>query len=301
HFPQDIEKFLPFLDEKADALIVGARDFSRDEVPEKSRFGRNFAAFWLRVETSQSVDDCQSGFRAYPVHYTLQLNLTGKHYDFEAEVLAKAKWAGLKLKNVQVDVWYPGQGEKRITSFKPFLDNLRISHMHAKLVGRRLLPLPHKQLVKQEKSPEDIKQLLHPVKFLSYLLKENSSPGGLAAAAATGVFLGVLPLIAMHTVVILYVSTRLHLNKIMAVNAQHICMPPFVPALCIELGYYLRNGHFLTDISMQTIFVEFEHRLLEWLLGSLVVAPVLAGMIGFLTYITASWISNSSKDYEKTK
>jgi len=267
------------------SIIIGCRNFNTENVPSKSRFGRKFANFWLRVETGIYVDDCQSGFRAYPVKYLNQLKCRGSHYDFEAEVLAKAVWAGLQLKTVDVDVSYP-KPEHRISSFKPFLDNLRISHIHAALVGRRLLPWGHKRLVEQKKI--DFKILRHPGKLLKMLLTENATPGGLAMAAAVGAFFAILPLLFIHTVIIIYVSTRLNLNKVVSVNVQHFFMPPFVPAMCIETGFYLRHGYWLTDLSFETVFSQFSDRLFEWFLGSLVIAPVGAVLMGGIIFTIAA-------------
>lgn len=73
------------------------------------------------------------------------MKFRGSHYDFEAEVLARAVWAGLCLRTVPISVYYP-KPEERVSSFRPFLDNLRLSHTHAMLVGRRLLPIPTRGL-----------------------------------------------------------------------------------------------------------------------------------------------------------
>jgi uncharacterized protein (DUF2062 family) len=124
------------------------------------------------------------------------------------------------------------------------------------------------------------------------LLREHSTPAGLAVAASVGVFLGAVPLLFVHSLVILYVSTRLNLNKLMALNTQHICMPPVVPAICIELGFYMRNGLWLTDLSFETVFVQFGDRLLEWLIGSLIVGPVLGAVVGGIVYVAAVLIRN---------
>ncbi len=147
HFPQDIDRFIPLLRENEPGIIIGSRDFNTDTVPLSSRFGRTFANFWLKVETGQTIDDCQSGFRAYPVRELNLLKFKGRRYDFEAEVLAKASWAGLTLTTVPVDVRYPGPAE-RVSSFRPLLDNVRLTLTHSMLVGRRLAPVPHKKLVK---------------------------------------------------------------------------------------------------------------------------------------------------------
>ena len=285
HSPQDIEKFVPLMRADEPAIIIGSRDFTTANVPASSRFGRSFANFWLKVETGRTVDDCQSGFRAYPVAYLNRLRFKGSRYDFEAEVLARAAWAGLALKTVPVDVTYP-KPDERISHFKPLLDNVRLTLIHSMLVGRRLLPFPHKKLVK-DKNAFDLVLLRHPGKVLKMLLIENATPMGLAMSAAIGVFLAVLPLLFVHTLVILYVSLRLNLNKMVALNVQHLAMPPFIPALCIEVGYYLRHGAWLTDLSFKTVFEQFSSRLYEWFLGSLIIGPLTAVLVGGLIYIAA--------------
>lgn len=285
HNPADIKKFVALIEDKYLGIIIGSRNFDTENVPGKSRFGRRFANFWLHIETGVHIDDCQSGFRAYPVTYLNQLKFSGSHYDFEAEVLAKAAWAGLQLRTVDVEVIYP-KPEHRVSSFRPFLDNLRISHIHAMLIGRRLLPWGHRRLVEQKKI--DFKMLRHPGKLLKMLLTENATPGGLAMAAAVGAFFAILPLLFMHTFVIIYVSTRLNLNKVISVNVQHFFMPPFVPAICIEVGYYLRHEKWLTELSLETVFAQFSDRLFEWFLGSLIIAPVGAVLTGsIIFFITA--------------
>jgi uncharacterized protein (DUF2062 family) len=132
--------------------------------------------------------------------------------------------------------------------------------------------------------------LRHPGKVLRMLLKENATPEGLALSAAVGLFIAVLPIFFLHTGVILYFSQRLGLNKIVSLNIQHLAMPPLVPALCIELGYFMRNGIWLTDLSLATVFREFSSRLFEWFLGSLVIAPLSAAVIWVVTYLTAVFI-----------
>jgi len=286
HRPRDLEKFIPLLQRDETAIVIGSRRFETDSVPRRSRIGREIGNFWLRIEAGVSIEDCQSGFRAYPVKYLSQLKLSGSRFDFEAEVLARAVWAGLELRTVAVDVWYP-EPRLRVSSFRPVVDNLRISCMHARLVRRRLLPLPHRRLVPSVEDRLDPRVLLHPVKMVRALLSENATPGLLGVSAAVGIFLATLPLITLHTVVIIYVTTRLRLNRVMAVSIQNLCMPPFVPMICVELGYRIRYGHWLTEFSTKTVFAELHHRLFEWLVGSLVVAPVGAVLVGGIVFLGA--------------
>ena len=64
-------------------------------------------------------------------------------------------------------------------------------------------------------------------------------------------------------------------------------MPPVSPFLCIELGYYLRHGHWWTEFTLNNCVRELHHRLCEWLLGSLVLAPAFAALMWGLVYAAA--------------
>jgi len=288
HHPADLRKFLPILEAEPDAVVIGARRMEGPNIPASSRFGRRFSDFWLRLETGVPMHDTQCGFRAYPVAHLAKLAFVSVRYDFEVEVLARAAWAGLPVRSVEVEVTYP-ERDKRISHFRPFLDNLRLTHRHVLLVARRLWPWPHRQLVEQE--PDEAALFWrHPVRFFRTLLVEHATPGELAMAAGVGVFLATLPLLALHTVVILYVATRLKLNRVMAVAIQNLCMPPVVPFVCVELGYFMRHGRWLSEMTWETWGHQAPQRVWEWLLGSLVAAPILAVVTGFLVLGTVSWL-----------
>jgi glycosyltransferase involved in cell wall biosynthesis len=297
HDPREAEKLVAEAGKgKWPAIIIGARQMVQDTVPDSSRFGRRFSNFWVRLETGRDLSDTQSGMRLYPVREMLQLSLKRKRYDFEIEVLVKGIWAGLDVRSVDVSVHYPAAGE-RISHFDKIVDNWRLTRIHGWLVLRRLLPLPDRRLVKKEIESEE-KFSARPWQVLKKICRENSSPFWLAVAVWVGIFLGALPLIACHTVVIIYVAHRYHLNKIAAVAASQFCMPPLIPALCIETGYYFRKGHFLFDLSHEKWLFEIHHRIWDWLLGSLVVGPVF-GMIGAVViYFSARSFKGGKRDFD---
>lgn len=289
HFPEDIPRFLRGL--APDAVLIGAREEVVGTMPRSSRFGRDFSDFWIYVETGVSVQDTQSGFRVYPVKPLLEMPFCSRHYNFEVEVVTRAIWAGLRVVKVPIRVWYP-QAHARVSSFRPFRDNLRISLLHSRLVGRRLLPIPHTRLATFPKPASP--SLKHPLRLLRELLAENTSPLGLAAAAGVGIFLGTLPLLFCHVAVILYVAIRLHLNKVMALAIQNLCVPPVVPIVCIAVGYRLRHGK-LIDASQPAEWLEHPLDLLyEWFLGSLIVAPLFALGAAAAVYLAARCLQSRS-------
>ena len=64
-------------------------------------------------------------------------------------------------------------------------------------------------------------------------------------------------------------------------------------ALCIEVGYLLRHGRWLTEFSLETLGYQALQRLYEWLLGSLLVAPLLALLVGGLTLLLARMVKRN--------
>jgi uncharacterized protein (DUF2062 family) len=284
--PADLPRLMAVLTENPAAVVIGTFRPGESSSAGRTRFDERLSDFWFRLETGVVLPGTRSGFRAYPVGYVSQLTLRGRHDDVEIEVLAKAAWAGLSIK--AVDLGVPGAGcSPAGRPSLPRIDRFRVGCMHVALLARRLLPWPHRRLVKS--GDDDAMRLLrHPVAFFRGLLTEHATPAELAGAAAVGTFLATLPLISLHTVAILYVATRLRLNRVMAVAIQNICMPPVVPFLCVELGYFMRHGHWLREMSRETWVHQAPLRLWEWFLGSLVAAPLIAVVTGGVVLGVAS-------------
>ena len=292
HDPADLPRFAAEAEAHPESVIVGCRDFEHAaNVPGSSRFGRKFSNFWCRLETGIACRDTQSGFRAYPVAGLTGLKFSCRRYNFEIEALVKLLWAGYELRELDIPVVYDPPG-KRISHFDPWRDNFRLSVLHTCLVTRQLLPVPHRKLVKPKPSGYGWRVLLHPLRLLRRLLGENADPAGLAASAAVGTFLAVLPLVGVHMAVILYVCIRFKLNKVMALAIQNLFMPPVSPFLCIETGYFLRHGTWWTEFTLQNCLGELHFRIWEWFLGSLVLAPFWAVVMWIAVYFAASLVQS---------
>ena len=168
------------------------------------------------------------------------------------------------------------------------MDNVRISLLNTRLTCRAIMPVPHRKYGEDEQgriSP------IHPLKSLRILLEADATPMNLALACALGMLLGTLPLIGLHSILILLGAGWLRLNKFAGLAASQLCMPPLVPALCIEAGHYMRHGRFLTEVSLQTLGYEGLQRIWEWLLGSLLLAPTFAVVIGLVVLVMARGVA----------
>jgi len=280
HLPSDLTHFFEAIQAEPRAIVLGAREWG-ENVPGSSKFGRKFSNFWLRVQTGIQVSDVQCGYRAYPVAVFDAIKTRETRYAFEVEVLVKAAWAGYPLRDLDIAVHYPPESE-RVSHFKALKDNIQISLLNTRLTTRALMPIPHKQY--QEDKDGKV-SAIHPLRSLRMLLKQDETPLTLAGSGAFGILMGAFPLLGVRSFLIVAILNFFRLSKITGLAASQFCIPPFVPALCIEAGYYMRNGEFLTDISLKTLGFQALDRLWEWALGSLVVGPALALVAGTFLYI----------------
>ena len=265
-------------------IVIGARRMETLNVPRSSLFGRDFSNFWVRLECGQILPDTQSGYRLYPVDFLESSRFLTRRYSFEVEVLVRGRWAGLPLLSTPVSVYYP-PADQRVSHFHKFKDNLRLSCLHGYLLTRSLSPWPHRRLFRLEPAAGPRHSIFQPARFFKALCCEHSSAGELAAAVWLGIFLGALPIIPFGIAATAYACQKLHLNKLAAVGASNLCCAPFVPFLCIELGHYLVYGRFWLQFNRHTLLDQLHHRLWEWLLGAILIGPLLGAIGALLAYL----------------
>ncbi|MCL2144259.1 MAG: glycosyltransferase [Endomicrobia bacterium] len=281
HYPYDIPKLLKAAEDSPNSIIIGKRKFENPDIPAASKFGRKFSGFWAKVQTGKKIIDMQSGYRVYPLSVFDKFKIYTRRFTFEVEIIIKALWAGFKVEEVEVDVHYPDK-KKRISHFKFFADNARISILNTYLTIRAMIPFPHRKYI-ENKEGKIISQ--NPFKAVAEQMKNENNPFHLAVSAAWGSFWGALALPGVRAFILMVGVGWFNLNRAVAFSVDKLAMPPFIPFVCIEVGYYLRHGKFLTEISWQIIGTQFLQRVWEWILGSLIVAPVFALLVGSIVYI----------------
>jgi len=134
HLASEIAKIVDACDGEHQ-IIIGARNFEINHVPNGSKFGRWFSNFWACWDTEQRITDSLSGFRLYPTSI-LDLVIETKRFDWEMEVLVKHAWKKRLIKEVVVECYYP-KPEERVSHFKKFWDTAAIVMVHVKLLPRK--------------------------------------------------------------------------------------------------------------------------------------------------------------------
>ena len=290
HYPEDIPLFISAIKSNPQSFIVGKRTFTTANIPAASRFGRRFSSFWMFVQTGVYVDDMQSGFRAYPLAPLSCLDLHEKAYSFEIEVLVKAAWAGFSILERSVRVFYP-PAALRVSHFRVVLDNWRITLLNTRLTIRALLPVPFRR---HALDAEGKLSLCSPARSLRLLLRE-ATPRHLAFSAGVAMFVGTLPLLGLQSIILLACIHGLRLNRLCALLVIPLTWFPLLPALSIAAGHSMLHGSFPTDVSWQTLGRNATLLLGEWIIGSLVLAPITGCLVAGATLLAGIVISRRKR------
>lgn len=296
HDAADIPAFLHAIAETPHAVVVGARRFSGPHVPASSRFGRAFSGFWMRVQTGYDISDMQSGFRAYPLDVVQSVSTSENGYAFEVEVLVKLAWAGFAIREIPISVYYPPPHE-RVSHFDKLKDNVKISLLNTRLTIRALIPVPFRRFALDV---EGGISLLRPLKSLNLLLRDKAAPGLLAKSAGVGIGISTLPIPGLQSLLLLLCVGWLRLHRLAALVVIPLTWPPIVPGLAVLLGYRIRHGAWLTEFSVQTLGYEAPQRLLDWVCGSLVLAPVLGAAAAAIVWATARLMARGMPPEQST-
>ncbi len=246
-------------------LIVGARKFESETVPKISKFGRWFSNHWVGYQTGAVVSDSQSGFRLYPLFRVQNWRFFTRKYDFEIEVLIRLIWAGTTVREVEIDVYYPKPSE-RISHFRKFRDNARISLLNTALV-------------------------------VVSLLKTHRSPRSLAIAVGLGVLVGTTPFYGVHWIMGGALAFVFRLNAAAVIIGTQVSIAPIVPFLAV--GSVMTGHRILNAIGIAAPLEDLHggigkevvnialHHFGQWFLGSLFLGTGLGIVFGLITYFAA--------------
>lgn len=281
HYPSDIPSFIEQIERTPDALIIGARNLTAENMPGKNTFANKFSNFWFKVETGITLMDTQSGFRLYPLSKLQRMRFITPRYEFEIEVIVKAAWRGVDVINIPINVFYPSK-EERISHFRPMQDFTRISILNTFLVTIALLYYYPLKFIKSL----TIRNIINFIKENITHSKESNSK--IATSIGLGVFFGIVPFWGYQMITAGVTAHFLKLNKVLTVASSNISMPPMLPF--ILLGSVITGGLVMdapTSLTLENInFESISASFYQYLIGSIILAIGSGLVIGFISYIT---------------
>ena len=134
HSPDCITTIINTLKEHPDNLILGVRQFKKEDIPWKSWFGNTLTVKVFAYVSGMKVSDTQSGLRGIPFRFMRELiDCKGERFEYETQMLLEC--AGrYELTEVPIETIYDSK-ESHQTHFDPFKDSIRIY----KILGKKFV------------------------------------------------------------------------------------------------------------------------------------------------------------------
>lgn len=255
---------------------------NQENVPGKSNFGNKFSNFWFQFETGIKLEDTQSGYRLYPIKKMEYLRFLTNRFEFEVEVIVKAAWQGIEVKNIPVKVHYEPEKE-RISHFRPFRDFTRISVLNTYLVTLAVLYYIPFRFVKLL-NKENIKQFIK-----KHFFNQNIPVHIKALSIGFGVFMGIFPIWGYQLLVGIPLAHFFKLKKALFILAANISIPPMIPIILYasyRLGFYFvanpSNDIFFSEgLTFDTVKVN----LVQYLAGAVVLSVAMGLLFSIVSYL----------------
>ena len=124
HLPADTARVSNLMTEYPDSLILGTRDFSKGNVPFRSRYGNKLTSFFFRLSTGVKCSDTQTGLRGIPASMLdTALETEGSRYEYEMNFLTKAA-KSVRIVSLPIQTIYENNNSG--SHFRTIRDSARI-------------------------------------------------------------------------------------------------------------------------------------------------------------------------------
>ncbi len=288
HYPNDIPIFLDELErEGIPVLLIGNRNMSQDGIPKKSSFGNKFSNFWFRFETGIKLEDTQSGYRLYPLKFIPKRYFT-KKFEFEIEVIVRAAWKNIPVRNVPIKVLY--DPNERVSHFRPLKDFTRISILNTILVIITLFYIKPRNLFRSFKK-KSFKKFAR-----ENILESSDSHLKKSLSIALGVFIGIAPFWGFQTVIVIFLAVLFRLNKLLAFAFSNISFPPLIPFIIfgsLYVGSYFVSTETPLVLNSSMAFEDLGNNITQYLIGSFILATIMSVIFGLISFLLLTFLSNS--------
>jgi glycosyltransferase involved in cell wall biosynthesis len=290
HYPDDIPLFIEELTNSTtkNMLLIGARNLNAKGMPRKNSFANKFSNFWYWAETGHKLQDTQSGFRLYPVKVVNQLKFLSTKYEFEVEVMVKASWRGVLVKNIPIRVLYDPL--ERVSHYRPFIDFVRISAINTWLLLIAIVYIKPRDFYRKFKQ-KGFKRF-----FKEDLIGSNDSTLKKSLSIALGTFIGISPFWGFHSILSIVLAAFLKLNKTISFAFSNVSFPIFIPFIIygsLKMGGLVVTNKQTFNFSQIDANFDVKAHLIQYVVGSFVLATGLAVILGLLGFVVLSLTSKT--------
>ena len=106
-------------------VVLGARDFSGEDVPARSKFGNNMTSGVFKVLCRLNISDTQTGLRAIPYKYLDVFDkVEGERFEYETNMLLALKKYNIGFQEEPIETVYIEENSS--SHFNPVKDSIKI-------------------------------------------------------------------------------------------------------------------------------------------------------------------------------
>ena len=133
HTIEDTLACVTALIDHPDSLIMGCRNFSKENIPFRSRFGNIVTKHVLHALCGIRISDTQTGLRGIPRRIIPTfLAINGERFEYEMNMLIETKEKGIPIFEVPIQTIY--LEENKSSHFNPLKDSAKIYAVFLKFI-----------------------------------------------------------------------------------------------------------------------------------------------------------------------
>ncbi len=128
HAVHEIAAFIDYVKEynSFDLIIIGSRFSDTKGMPFIRLFVNVFTSWIISRIAGKKIEDVQSGFRYIGTNTLKNIDLKTKNFDTEPEMVLRASWAGVDIKNIPIKTIYLEEFKSHVSPFKDTIKFIRL-------------------------------------------------------------------------------------------------------------------------------------------------------------------------------
>lgn len=125
HAAKDVYQIAINAKKHSGVLVLGTRDFSKEEIPIKSLFGNRLSSAIFTMLYGIKISDTQTGLRAFDAELlSFMQDIHGRRFEYELQMLISCIQSNIPIRTFPIQVIY--ENNNKGTHFKAIKDSIRV-------------------------------------------------------------------------------------------------------------------------------------------------------------------------------
>lgn len=133
HSAKDTLKCAEAMSETQNQIIMGCRNFAKEQIPFRSRFGNILTSKLMSILCGIGLSDTQTGLRGIPMQFLREfVRIPGERFEYEMNMILSAKEQQIEMREVAIETIYIEDNSS--SHFNPVVDSFKIYAQFGKFI-----------------------------------------------------------------------------------------------------------------------------------------------------------------------